>query len=183
MAKIESTVFFDVNIGGKTAGRMVFGLYDSALPKTTENFIQLNTGEKKHNDRPLHYKVCPFHRVITNFMAQGGDFTKQNGTGGCSIYNDHTGNPGKFPDEGFPVKHTKKGLLSMANSGPNTNGSQFFITFKETPWLDGKHMVFGELIEDKSNVLGQLEAIGSDSGKTSKSASIENCGVIFRKPR
>ena len=143
------------------------------VPKTAENFRCLCTGEKGtgKSGKPLHFKGSAFHRVITQFMCQGGDFTAGNGTGGESIY----GN--KFADENFTLKHDAPYLLSMANAGPNTNGSQFFITFKETPWLNGKHTVFGQVI-DGSEFVDALEKIGSGSGKTSKTAKIADCGTL-----
>ena len=118
---------------------------------------------------PLHYKGSTFHRVIPSFMVQGGDFTQGNGRGGESIYG------GKFDDEGFPFKHTKAGQLSMANAGPNTNGSQFFITLGAHPHLDGKHMVFGQ-IESGMEIVQQVEALGSSSGSVSKTVTISDCG-------
>jgi len=134
-AEITNTVEFDMTIGGQPAGTIVIGLYGKTTPKTANNFYQLAQGSV-----PNGYVGAPFHRVIPNFMIQGGDFTRQDGTGGFSIYGE------KFDDENFILKHTKRGLLSMANAGPNTNGSQFFITVVKTPWLDGKHTVFGEVI-------------------------------------
>lgn len=158
--------FFDMTADGQSIGRLVFELHADVVPKTAENFRQLCTHEKGYG-----YKASTFHRVIPNFMCQGGDFTNHNGTGGKSIY----GN--KFADENFQLKHTTPGLLSMANAGPNTNGSQFFVTTVETPWLDGKHVVFGKLVEG-ADVLKQIEALGSPGGATSKRVVIEDCGEI-----
>merc|ERR1719419_631371 len=171
--KITHQVFFDIEMDGKPAGRIVMGLYGKAVPKTVENFRALTTGEKGNgiSGKPLHYKGSVFHRVIPGFMCQGGDFTRGDGTGGESIY----GN--KFKDENFKIKHKKKGLLSMANAGPDTNGSQFFITVKETPWLDGRHVVFGEVVEGY-DVVEAMEAVGSRAGKPSKTVTIADCGVL-----
>lgn len=166
-------VFFDITIGGKPAGRIVMELYKDVTPKTAENFRALCTGEKgigKHG-KPLHYKGCKFHRVIPNFMCQGGDFTAGNGTGGESIYGE------KFADENFQRKHTGPGILSMANAGPNTNGSQFFLCTVKTEWLDGKHVVFGQVVEGL-DVVKKMEAVGSQSGKTTGDVVIADCGQL-----
>jgi len=157
--------FFDMTIGGQAAGRIVFDMYDE-VPKTVENFRALCTGEKG-----MGYKGSPFHRVIPGFMCQGGDFTRQNGTGGKSIYGE------KFADENFIRKHTRPGLLSMANCGPNTNGSQFFLTTAVTSWLDGKHVVFGEICEGM-DVVRNIEKVGSQSGTTRQKVVIVNCGQL-----
>jgi len=158
--------FLDITIGDKPAGRVVIELHADVVPKTAENFRALCTGEKGFG-----YKGSDFHRVINNFMCQGGDFTAGNGTGGKSIYG------AKFADENMTLRHFKRGQLSMANAGPNTNGSQFFITFAKTDWLDGYHCVFGELIEG-DDVLKKLEIAGSRSGTPSAKFVIEDSGEV-----
>lgn len=159
-------VFFDIMIGDRSAGRITMELRNDIVPKTAENFRCLCTGEKGFG-----YQGSQFHRIIPQFMCQGGDFTKGDGTGGKSIYGK------KFEDENFILKHTGPGMLSMANSGPNTNGSQFFLTTEKTDWLDGKHVVFGSAI-DGMDVMRKMEATGSASGKTNKKVVIENCGQL-----
>jgi len=166
----KANVFFDISVGSKPAGRIVFKLYDDTVPLTARNFRELAVGTEK-DGKKLEYKGSSFHRVIPEFMLQGGDFTRHDGTGGVSIY----GN--RFKDENFIHKHTKPGLLSMANAGPNTNGSQFFITTAVTSWLDGKHVVFGEVVEGM-NVVKTVESIGSSSGRPSSKVQISDCGVV-----
>ncbi|KAL0579196.1 peptidyl-prolyl cis-trans isomerase cpr6 [Marasmius crinis-equi] len=175
MASSERPItYFDISIGGKPAGRIIFSLYSDVVPKTAENFRALCTGEKGTgaSGKPLHYKGSAFHRVIKSFMCQGGDFTAGNGTGGESIYGE------KFEDEEFTINHTKPFLLSMANAGPNTNGSQFFITTVATRHLDGKHVVFGEVIKGKS-VVRKVENFPTAEGDApTEPVVIEDCGVL-----
>ncbi|KAF4660792.1 hypothetical protein FOZ61_003754 [Perkinsus olseni] len=167
------TVFFDITIGGSPVGRVTFELAADVVPDTAENFRCLCTGERGvgKSGKALHFKGSSFHRIIPKFMCQGGDFTNGNGTGGESIYG------AKFKDENFQLKHTGPGILSMANSGPNTNGSQFFICTEKTSWLDGKHVVFGK-VTDGMDVVRKMESVGSSSGATSQVVVIADCGQL-----
>ncbi|MGW2212163.1 peptidylprolyl isomerase [Streptomyces sp. NPDC001781] len=163
---MSENVYFDITINDEPAGRIVFRLFDDVVPKTAKNFRELATG--KHG---FGYAGSPFHRVIPQFMLQGGDFTNGNGTGGKSIYGE------KFPDENFNLKHDRPYLLSMANAGPNTNGSQFFVTTVVTSWLDGKHVVFGEVVEGQ-DVVDRIESLGSGSGAPKAKVSVSASGTV-----
>lgn len=165
-ASTNPSVYFDVSIGGAPARRITFELFADVVPKTAENFRALCTGE-----HGFGYAGSSFHRIIPDFMCQGGDFTRGNGTGGKSIYGE------KFPDENFTLRHDTPGLLSMANAGPNTNGSQFFITTVETAWLNGKHTVFGK-VTDGMDVVRDMEAAGSPDGRPRQPVKIEACGQL-----
>ena len=173
LAEVTDKVYFDISIDGVSEGRIVFGLFGNVVPKTAANFATLcdGTAGVGNSGKPLHYKGSNFHRLIPGFMAQGGDFTSGDGRGGESIYGE------KFADENFDLKHTRPYLLSMANAGPNTNGSQFFITFVVTSWLDGRHTVFGEVLEGMS-IVDKMEGFGTSSGKPKKTVTIVDSGRL-----
>lgn len=172
---VRPKTFFDIRIDGHDAGRIVFELFSDWVPKTVENFRALCTGEKGigKSGKPLHYKGSKFHRIIPDFMVQGGDFTRFNGTGGESIYGE------KFEDECFDLPHAVPGLLSMANAGPNTNGSQFFITTVPCMWLNGHHVVFGRVAEGM-DIVKEIEKQGTRSGTPMALCEIAECGEIIK---
>lgn len=170
-------VFFDITIGGESAGRVEMELFARVCPKTVENFRCLCTGEmgRGRSGKALHFKDSIFHRVIPGFMCQGGDFTLGNGMGGESIY----GTTFRDEFENGAIGHSRPLLLSMANAGRNTNGSQFFLTVAPTPHLDGKHVVFGRVVAGE-DVVKQVEAVGSRNGQTRLTVRIANCGALVR---
>ncbi|EED88348.1 predicted protein [Thalassiosira pseudonana CCMP1335] len=173
MTNENPVVFFDITIGGSSKGRIEMELRADVVPLTAENFRCLCTGEKGmgRSGKILHFKGSSFHRVIPGFMCQGGDFTRGNGRGGESIYGE------KFADENFTLKHTAPGILSMANAGANTNGSQFFLCTAETPWLDNKHVVFGKVVSGM-DVVAAIEQVGSESGRTRVPVLISDSGQL-----
>lgn len=174
-SEVTTRAFLDVVIDGRPAGRIVLGLYGNVVPKTVQNFETLCRGTERAGSLNLTYQGSSFHRIIPNFMIQGGDFIRHDGTGGRSIYG--TDANGRFEDENFQLKHLGPGILSMANSGPNTNGSQFFITTKRTPHLDGRHVVFGTVL-DGWDVVKKIEECGTSSGKPTSKVVVQFCGVL-----
>ncbi|KAF7725973.1 hypothetical protein EC973_009119 [Apophysomyces ossiformis] len=176
--KINPRVFFDIDVDGNRVGRVIMELFADEVPQTAENFRALCTGEKglgKVSNMPLHYRGSIFHRVIKGFMIQGGDFTRRNGTGGESIYG------AQFPDESFARKHTTHGLLSMANRGPNTQSSQFFITTRPTPHLDGKHVVFGRVVAGYEFIEAIENQPVDDNDRPLRTVMVANCGELVLK--
>ena len=171
--KVTEKVYFEVEAAGQPLGRIVIGLFGDDVPRTVKNFSALSTGEMGvgKSGKPLSYKGSVFHRVIPGFMLQGGDFTRGDGRGGESIYGE------TFADESFKFVHDAPGLLSMANAGPNTNGSQFFITTVPTPHLNGRHVVFGRVLEGME-VVKKIEALGSNSGRTQAKIVITDSGKL-----
>ncbi|XP_062506488.1 peptidyl-prolyl cis-trans isomerase E-like [Corticium candelabrum] len=165
-SKFNPKVFMEISIGNQPAGKIVILLRQDVVPRTAENFRALCCHEKGFG-----YKGSVFHRIIPQFMCQGGDFTNNNGTGGKSVYGV------KFDDENFILKHTGAGTVSMANSGPNTNGSQFFLCTEKTDWLDDKHVVFGQVVEGL-DVMRKMEMVGTQAGKTSRRVTITDCGEV-----
>jgi len=172
--EITNRVYMRIDVDGQPIGTINMGLYGNAAPKTCENFRQLCRGVQTKSGRLLSYRNSIFHRIIPGFMCQGGDITNFNGTGGWSIYG------ANFEDEIHPaLKHNRAYLLSMANRGPNTNSSQFFITTTACPHLDGRHTVFGEVIDDPSKrVVDKIEKLGSRSGAVSSNVSVGDCGEL-----
>mmetsp|Transcript_30534 Transcript_30534/g.91553 ORF Transcript_30534/g.91553 Transcript_30534/m.91553 type:complete len:218 (-) Transcript_30534:29-682(-) len=166
-AEVTETVFFDIAIGDAAPQRVELGLYGSTTPRTCENFKKLCTGEPGFG-----FKGSKFHRIIPGFMCQGGDVTNGDGTGGASIYG------GTFDDEAFPFAHAYSGLVAMANSGPNTNKSQFYVTLADCTWLDGKHVVFGRVTKGMTETVRSIEKLGSNSGDLSGECTIVRCGVV-----
>lgn len=167
--QVRPLVYMDIEVDGAAIGRIVMELFSEVVPRTAENFRALCTGEYGFG-----YKGSNFHRVIPEFMLQGGDFQYQNGTGGYSIYGTDT-----FPDENFVLKHNSSGILSMANAGEDSNGSQFFITVTDTPWLDGKNVVFGRVLDRTSfNVVKEIEALGTESGTPKAKVVIADAGQL-----
>ncbi|KAJ3690751.1 hypothetical protein LUZ61_019915 [Rhynchospora tenuis] len=171
---ITHRVYLDVDIDGQHLGRIVIGLYGDVVPKTAENFRALCTGEKGNGTtgKPLHYKGTPFHRIIPGFMIQGGDILRGDGKGSESIYG------GKFPDENFIIKHSHAGVVSMANNGPDSNGSQFFITTIKTSWLDGEHVAFGRVVQGMDTVFAIEGGAGTYNGKPRKKVVIVDSGEL-----
>eukprot|EP00922_Rhytidocystis_sp_ex-Travisia-forbesii_P021767 GHVS01031877.1.p1 GENE.GHVS01031877.1~~GHVS01031877.1.p1 ORF type:complete len:202 (-),score=43.12 GHVS01031877.1:1138-1743(-) len=168
-------VFFDVSVGSHSLGTIRMELFKDVVPKTAENFRQFCTGEYKHNGAPVGYKHSKFHRVIKGFMIQGGDFVSGDGTGLMSIYGE------RFADENFTVKHDKPGLLSMANSGPNSNGCQFFVTCAVCEWLDNKHVVAGQVLDSESmKVVRKIEnvTVAGQNNKPNLDVVITECGEL-----